>query len=295
MTTYCGYVAIVGRPNVGKSTLLNRILECKLSITSRKPQTTRHSILGVRTQADHQYVYVDTPGIHQGSKKVMNRMMNKTATSVLRDVDVIAFVVDGTHWQEEDDYVLSLIKSTTVPCFLVINKVDKIADKSQLLPWLEEMNKRHPFTAMIPLSAKTGLQVETLHEQLKPLLPEGPFLFPEDQYTDRSIKFLCAELLREKIFRLCGQELPYSTTVGIESYQDEGHLVRIHALILVDKESHKRMIIGDKGAKLKSMATQARTDMEQLLGKKVFLQCWCKVKSGWSDDERVLHDLGYGS
>ncbi|MDP3705454.1 MAG: GTPase Era [Legionellaceae bacterium] len=295
MTTYCGYIALVGRPNVGKSTLLNRILEYKLSITSRKPQTTRHSILGVRSEGDYQFVYVDTPGIHQGSKKVMNRMMNKTAVSVLRDVDVIAFVVDGTHWEDEDEYVLSLIKQTSIPCFLVVNKVDKIADKMQLLPWLDEMSKRHTFTAMIPLSAKTGVQVETLHQALQPYLPEGPFLFPEDQYTDRSIKFLCSELLREKIFRLCGQELPYSTTVGIESYQEEGELVRIHALVLVDKESHKRMIIGDKGAKLKSIATQARIDMEQLLGKKVFLQCWCKVKSGWSDNERVLRELGYDS
>ncbi len=295
MTTYCGYIALVGRPNVGKSTLLNRILEYKLSITSRKPQTTRHSILGVRSEGDYQFVYVDTPGIHQGSKKVMNRMMNKTAVSVLRDVDVIAFVVDGTHWQDEDDYVLSLIKQTAIPCFLVINKVDKIADKLQLLPWLDEMSKHHAFTAMIPLSAKTGVQVEMLHQALKPYLPEGPFLFPEDQYTDRSIKFLCSELLREKIFRLCGQELPYSTTVGIESYEEASELVRIHALVLVDKESHKRMIIGDKGAKLKSIATQARIDMEQLLGKKVFLQCWCKVKSGWSDNERVLRELGYDS
>lgn len=295
MTTYCGYIALVGRPNVGKSTLLNRILEYKLSITSRKPQTTRHSIIGVRTEEDYQFVYVDTPGIHQGSKKVMNRMMNKTAISVLRDVDVIAFVVDGTHWQDEDEYVLSLIKNATVPCFLVVNKVDKIADKMQLLPWLEEMSKRHTFAAMIPLSAKTGVQVDTFHQQLKPLLPEGPFLFPEDQYTDRSKKFLCSELLREKIFRLCGQELPYSTTVGIESYQEEEALIRIHALIMVDKESHKRMIIGDKGAKLKSIATQARLDMEQLLGKKVFLQCWCKVKSGWSDNERILKELGYDS
>jgi GTP-binding protein Era len=270
-------------------------LEHKLSITSRKPQTTRHSILGVRTEGDDQFVYVDTPGIHQGSKKIMNRMMNKTAVSVLRDVDVIAFVVDGTHWQDEDDYVLSLIKQTAIPCFLVVNKVDKIADKMQLLPWLDDMRKRHTFTAMIPLSAKTGVQVETLHHELKAHLPEGPFLFPGDQYTDRSIKFLCSELLREKIFRLCGQELPYSTTVGIESYQEEGELIRIHALILVDKESHKRMIIGDKGAKLKSIATQARIDMEQLLGKKVFLQCWCKVKSGWSDNERILKELGYDS
>lgn len=295
MTTHCGYIALVGRPNVGKSTLLNRIIQQKLSITSKKPQTTRHSILGIETDGDYQYVFVDTPGIHRGSKKTMNRMMNKTAISVLRDVDVIAFLVDGTHWTEEDDYVLHLVKQVSIPCFLVVNKVDKVNDKSQLLPYIEAINKRHAFAAIIPISAKNGTQVEQLHAAIKEHLPEGPHLFADDQFTDRSVKFLCAELLREKIFRLCGQELPYSTTVDIESYQDEENLVRIHALILVDKASHKRMIIGEKGSKLKTMASSARVDMEALLGKKVFLQCWCKVKTGWSDDERLLKQLGYGN
>ncbi|TAL60561.1 MAG: GTPase Era [Legionella sp.] len=293
MTSYCGYIALVGRPNVGKSTLLNNILQQKLSITSRKPQTTRHSILGIQTEGDYQFVYVDTPGIHQSNKKAMNKIMNKTAISVLRDVDVIAFIVDGTHWQEEDEYVLGLIKKTQMPCILVINKVDKIADKSQLLPWMEEMAQRHDFVAMIPISARTGVQVDELEEKIRGYLPEGPHLFPDDQFTDRSTKFLCAELIREKIFRFCGQELPYSVTVDIESYKDEGTLVRIHALILVEKDNHKAMIIGDKGQKLKEMATSARIDMEKMLGKKVFLQCWCKVKSGWSDDERMLKQLGY--
>jgi GTP-binding protein Era len=293
MTSYCGYIALVGRPNVGKSTLLNHILQQKLSITSKKPQTTRHSILGIRTENEHQYVYVDTPGIHQGSKKAMNRMMNKTAISVLRDVDVIAFIVDGTHWQEEDEYVLGLIKQGTAPCILVVNKVDKIVDKAQLLPWINEISQRHEFAAIIPLSAKTGIQVDDLQKKLVSYLPEGPHLFPHDQFTDRSTKFLCAELLREKVFRFCGQELPYAVTVDIESYKDEGALVRIHALILVEKDNHKRMIIGDKGQKLKEMATGARIDMEKMLGKKVFLQCWCKVKSGWADDERMLKQLGY--
>ena len=293
MTTYCGYIALVGRPNVGKSTLLNRILEQKLSITSRKPQTTRHSILGIRTEDNYQFVYVDTPGIHQGSKKTMNRMMNKTAINVLRDVDAVAFLVDGTHWEDEDEYVLSLIKNVHVPCFLLVNKVDKITDKTILLPWLEAMSKRHDFAAIIPLSAKTGVQVDTLQKRLQAVLPEGPHLFADDQFTDRSMRFLCAELLREKIFRQCGQELPYATTVEIESYKDEGKVIKIHALILVDKDSHKCMIIGDKGSKLKEMASSARVEMEELLGKKVFLQCWCKVKSGWSDDVRLLKQLGY--
>lgn len=294
MSSYCGYIALVGRPNVGKSTLLNCILEQKISITSKKPQTTRHSILGIRTEGEHQFVYVDTPGIHQsGSKKAMNRLMNKTALSVLRDVDVAAFVVDGTHWEDEDEYVLGLIKQANVPCILVVNKVDKIDDKAQLLPWIEHMSQKHEFAAIIPISAKTGIQVDELRAKLVNYLPEGPHLFPDDQLTDRPTKFLCSELLREKIFRFCGQELPYSVTVDIESFKDEGNLVRIHALILVEKDNHKRMIIGDKGQKLKEMATSARLDMEKLLGKKVFLQCWCKVKSGWADDERMLKQLGY--
>lgn len=293
MTSYCGYIALVGRPNVGKSTLLNHMVQQKLSITSKKPQTTRHSILGIRTEDAYQFVYVDTPGIHQGNKKAMNRMMNKTAIRVLGDVDVVAFVVDGTHWNEEDEYVLGLIKQSKVPCILVVNKVDKIVDKAQLLPWIEQISQRHDFAAIIPVSAKTGVQVDELQEKFVGYLPEGPHLFPDDQLTDRPIKFLCAELLREKIFRFCGQELPYAVTVDIESFKDEGNLVRIHALILVEKENHKRMVIGDKGQKLKEMATSARMDMEKLLDKKVFLQCWCKVKSGWADDDRILKQLGY--
>lgn len=293
MTSYCGYIALVGRPNVGKSTLMNRILQQKLSITSRKPQTTRHSILGIQTKEDYQFVYVDTPGIHQGSKKAMNRLMNKTANSVLRDVDVIAFVVDGTHWDEEDEYVLRLVKQAGVPAVLVVNKVDKIVEKTQLLPFLEKLSQLHEFAAIVPISAKTGVQVDELEQRLKTFLPEGPHLFGEDQFTDRSTRFLCAELLREKIFRRCGQELPYATTVDIESFKIEDEIVHIHALILVDKDNHKRIIIGNKGQKLKEMATSARLDMEHLLGKKVFLQCWCKVKSGWADDERLLKQLGH--
>lgn len=292
MTTYCGYIALVGRPNVGKSTLLNRILQQKLSITSRKPQTTRHSLLGIDTDGDYQSIYVDTPGIHQGSKKMMNRLMNKTAITVLRDVDIIAFLVDGTHWTDEDEYVLKLIKQTSAPCYLLVNKVDKINDKGILLPWIQDISVRHDFKAIIPLSAKTGDQVDTFKAQLKKDMPEGPHLFGEEEITDRPMRFLCSEVLREKIFRMCGQELPYTTMVDIESFKDEGELFRIHALILVDKESHKRMIIGEKGRKLKEMATSARLDMEKLLGKKIFLHCYCKVKSGWSDDERLLKQFG---
>ncbi|STX51871.1 GTP-binding protein Era [Legionella busanensis] len=293
MTSYCGYIALVGRPNVGKSTLLNHILQCKVSITSRKPQTTRHSILGIHTVDEYQFVYVDTPGIHQNQKKAINRLMNKTASSVLRDVDVAVFIVDGTHWTEEDEKVLKLIAQAEVPCILAINKIDKIADKGQLLPWIEKISQYHSFAAIIPLSAKTGAQVEELQKCLKDFLPEGPHLFADDQFTDRSTRFLCAELIREKVFRLCGQEIPYSTTVEIESFKEEEKLVRIHALIMLDKANHKPIIIGEKGQKLKDIATAARLDIEKLLGKKVFLQCWCKIKSGWSDNERFLKQLGY--
>ena len=295
MTTYCGYIALIGRPNVGKSTLLNQILQFKLSITSRKPQTTRHRILGIHTEGDHQFVYVDTPGIHQTDKKAINRMMNKAASHTLRDVDVIVFVVDCTKWTEQDDYVLELIKNNPKPTILALNKIDRIADKATLLPLIEKMNARYPFTSIIPLSAKTGTQIDALQQTLKPFLPESPHFFGEDQFTDRSIRFLCAELLREKIFRLCGEELPYATNVEIESFKEEENLIRIHALILVEKASHKRMLIGEKGQKLKEMATTARLDMEKLLDKKVFLQCWCKVKTGWADDERMLKQLGYDS
>ncbi len=295
MITHCGYIAIVGRPNVGKSTLLNKILKQKVSITSRKAQTTRHTILGIQTEESHQYIYVDTPGIHLHAKKMMNKMMNKSATSVLSDVDLILFVCDALRWTDDDEQVLSLIKRVDKPCYLILNKVDTFKDKSQLLPCLEEMSKKHAFTGMIPISAKTGDQLDALHACLHQVLPEGPHYFDKDQVTDRPTKFLCAEILREKVFRLCGQELPYGVTVDIESFkEDEAGVAHIHALVLVEKESHKRMIIGEHGTKLKTIASAARLDMEKLLDQKVFLKTWCKVKSGWSDDERLLKQLGYG-
>lgn len=293
MTTYCGYIALVGRPNVGKSTLLNKILEQKISITSRKPQTTRHSILGVRTDNQYQYVYVDTPGIHQGSKKAMNKLMNKTAIQTLNDVDYIVFVVEGNRFQDEDEYILNLIKKAPAPTILVINKIDMITDKAQLLPQIQKLSALHDFAEIIPLSAKKGTQVSVLHSTLQEKLPEGPHLFPEDQNSDRPVRFLCAEIIREKIFRLCDQELPYSTTVDLDLFEESDKLVKIHATILIDKESHKRMIIGDKGSKLKDISTRARQDIEKLLDKKVFLRCWCKVKSGWADSESMLKQLGF--
>jgi len=292
-TSYCGYIALIGRPNVGKSTLLNCIIREKVSITSRKPQTTRHRVMGIETRGNNQLVYVDTPGIHRKTVKAMNRLMNKAAISTLRDVDVIVWLIDGMQWKPDDDYILSMVQTASVPCVLVINKVDKITDKDLLLPWIQTLQQRHTFAAIVPLSAKDGTQVEALQTLLMSMVPEGPHLFPDDYYTDRSVRFQCAELLREKIFRFYGQELPYSMTVEIESFQETEELVKIHALITVDKASHKRMLIGEKGAKLKEVATLARHNMEKLLDKKVFLQCWCKVKTGWSDDERFLKHLGY--
>ncbi|MCH9690088.1 MAG: GTPase Era [Gammaproteobacteria bacterium] len=293
MVSTCGYIALVGRPNVGKSTLLNRILKEKLSITSRKPQTTRHIIRGILTEGESQMIYVDTPGIHQGGKQHMHRLMNQSAEATLYDVDVIVFVLEGTHFTEDDERVLNCIKKTDAPCILVLNKVDQVEDKNTLLPALSTLSQKHDFLNIIPLSAKTGVGVDDLQALLKPLMPEAPHLFEADQFTDRSQRFLCAELLREKIFRFTGQELPYSTTVDIESYEETEKLVKIQALILVERDNHKRMIIGERGSRLKTIASQARLDMERLLGQPVFLQCWCKVKSGWSDDARILKQLGY--
>jgi GTPase len=292
MTTYCGYIALVGRPNVGKSTLLNNLMSKKVSITSRKPQTTRHRVLGIQTVENFQYVFVDTPGIHRTQQQTMNQMMNQTALNVLHDVDVIWWLIDATRWTEDDELVHQALKDVDVPVCLIVNKIDKIKDKERLLPKLQEWQQLRNFFAMIPISAKTGAQVPHLLEVVRPLMPESPHLFYADQTTDRSVQFQIAEILREKIFRYSGDELPYATTVEVESMKDEGKMWRIHALIWVDKASHKRMLIGAKGEKMKLMATEARQDMEKLLGKKVFLHCFCKVKSGWAEDVRFLREMG---
>ncbi len=291
--SYCGYIALVGRPNVGKSTLLNRLLGQKISITSRKPQTTRHRILGIRTDKPHQYVYVDTPGIHEKKKNAMNRLMNKAAFYAIHDVDVICFVVDGLHFREEDEMVLNEIKKTEVPVILAINKVDKIANKAELLTYIDSIRKRHNFSEIVPISAKGGDNVDSLEETFKSYLPKGPHLFYDHQLTDRSTRFVISEFIREKVFRLSGQELPYATSVEIEKMETDDKLCKIHALILVERDSHKRMIIGKNGTKLKEIGTDARKSIEILLDKKVYLSLWVKVKQGWSDDERILKQLGY--
>lgn len=289
----CGYVAIVGRPNVGKSTLLNHILGQKLSITSRKPQTTRHRILGIVTRDNTQTVYVDTPGIHGEERKAINRYMNRAATAALRDVDLVLFVVDAMKWTPDDELVVQKLKAVSVPVLLVINKVDEIADKDVLLPRIEELTKLYGFAEVVPVSALGGHNVSQLQEIVAKRLPLSPPFFREDQITDRSPRFLAAEIVREKVMRQLGDEVPYELTVEIEEFKQEGKLKRISALILVERDGQKAIVIGDGGQRLKRIGTDARIDMEKFFGGKVMLSLWVKVKGGWSDDERALKSLGY--
>lgn len=294
VVTRCGLVAIVGRPNVGKSTLMNHLVGQKLSITSRKPQTTRHRLLGVTTQEDAQIVYVDTPGLHsRNADKALNRFMNRTVTSVIRDVDVILFVVDQLHWTAGDEEVLQALQHNSAPVLLIINKIDQIDDKSTLLPLIEAHAARYPFREIVPLSALKGHNVRDLEKSIITYLPTGPFLFPEDQITDRNARFLAAEFVREKITRQLGQELPYGVAVEIEEFSQKGDVLHISALILVERNGQKRIIIGSGGSRLKLIGSEARQEMERLFESRVMLQLWVKVKAGWSDDERALRSLGY--
>jgi len=289
----CGYVAIVGRPNVGKSTLLNHILGQKLSITSRKPQTTRHRILGIVTRDNTQTIYVDTPGIHGDERKAINRYMNRAATSALKDVDLVLFVVDGLKWSPDDDLVMSKIKVSSLPVMLVINKVDEVTDKEALLPRINQLIQQHGFVEVVPVSALRGHNMDRLQELVADRLPVSPPFFPEDQITDRSSRFLAAEIVREKVMRQLGDEVPYELTVEIEEFKQEGKLKRISALILVERDGQKAIVIGDGGQRLKRIGMDSRLDMEKLFGGKVMLSLWVKVKGGWSDDERALKSLGY--
>jgi len=289
-----GYVAIIGRPNVGKSTLINRVLGQKLCITSRRPQTTRHRILGIKTSDDSQLIYVDTPGLHIDDKRAMNRYMNRAAASSIDDVDVILFLVDGMNWTDEDERVLERLKENAkAPVILVINKVDKLADKEALLPQIEKLSTYFDFANVLPISARKGVNVDQLEQEIKKLIPEGDLIFPEDQLTDRSSRFLAAELVREQLFRHLGQELPYSITVEIEQFDDEKKLYRIGAVIYVERDGQKSIVIGKKGELLKSVGKDARLEMQSLFGRKVFLRLWVKVREGWGDNERMLKNLGY--
>jgi GTP-binding protein Era len=287
-------VAIVGRPNVGKSTILNQILGQKVSITSRKPQTTRHRIMGIDTLDNRQAIYVDTPGLHGDEKKAINRLMNRAAASSLGEVYLVLFIIEGTRWTADDELVLSKIKQANVPCWLVVNKTDKVTDKAELMDTLKALNERHNFENVIPVSAKKNQQIDHLRQLVLKSLPESEFYFPEDYVTDRSSRFMAAEIIREKLMRFTGDELPYATTVEIEQFKlTPRGIYHINGLILVERETQKRMIIGKSGSHLKTMGAEARKDMEALFDNKVFLELWVKVKSGWADDERALRSLGY--
>ena len=291
----CGFVAIVGRPNVGKSTLLNHILGQKISITSRKPQTTRHQILGVRSSDSAQVIYVDTPGIHNRRSTAINRYMNRAASSVLEDVDLVLFVVQAMQWTEEDDTVMHRLEKIEAPVLLVVNKIDKIDEKNELSPYIEKLNTKRRFDAVIPISALHTLNIAELEAEVDRRLPENEAFFPEDQITDRSIRFLSAEIIREKLVRELGQELPYTTAVEIERFEEQEKLTRIFATIYVETKGQKAIIIGRKGSRLKSIGTKARVDIEKMLDGKVYLELWVKIREGWSNDERALASLGYSN
>lgn len=293
-TTYCGFIAIVGRPNVGKSTLLNKILGQKISITSRKAQTTRHRIVGIHTEGAYQAVYVDTPGLHIEEKRAINRLMNRTASSAIGDVDLIIFVVDGTHWNDDDEMVLNKLRAAKSPVVLAINKVDNIKNKEDLLPFITEISAKFEFAQIVPISAEKGKNVDELEKIVRGSLREGLHHFPEEYVTDRSQRFMASEIIREKLMRFTGDELPYSVTVEIEQFKlNERGTYEINGLILVEREGQKKMVIGNKGQKIKQIGIEARSDMERLFDNKVHLELWVKVKSGWADDERALRSLGY--
>lgn len=291
--TRCGFIAIVGRPNVGKSTLLNHLLRQKVSITSRKPQTTRHRILGINSDAEHQCIYVDTPGLHSNQKKALNKVMNNTVVSVINDVDLILFLIEKTNFNEGDHRVLELLSKTHTPVLLLINKIDLVKDKESLLPHINALSKQQDFNEIVPVSALGGHNLRKIEELVKSYLPRREFLFPEDQVTDRSSRFLAAELIREKVIRQLGDELPYEVTVEIENFQQQESILHIHGLILVDKPGQKKILIGKDGERLKRIGSSAREDMETAFETKVMLNLWVKVKSGWADDERALQSLGY--
>lgn len=292
--TFAGLVAIVGRPNVGKSTLLNKLVGQKVSITSKKPQTTRHRIVGIDTREQYQTVYVDTPGLHIEEKRAINRLMNRAAASSILDVEFVLFVVEGTRWTDDDQMVLNKLIAAGKPVMLVVNKVDLFKDKEQLLPHLQWLGQQLNFIEVVPLSAETGDNVDALRQVVQKHLPPCEFFFPDDYVTDRSQRFMAAEIVREKLMRFLGDELPYSVTVEIERFKWEEKHYHIAALVLVERDSQKKMVIGNKGERMKRIATEARQDMEAMMEQPVFLQVWVKVKSGWADDERALRSLGYG-
>lgn len=287
-----GTIAIVGRPNVGKSTLLNHLIGEKISIVSRKAQTTRHRIMGILTRPDAQFVFVDTPGFQTKHTNALNRAMNRGVTQALSDVDVVIFVLDADHFDDRDKAVIKLLPQDR-PVILAVNKIDQIKEKAKLLPLLDTLAKAYPFSAIVPVSAAKGSQLDVLLAEVRKHLPNDDLLYGEDEITDKSERFLASEYIREKLFRLIGDELPYAATVEVEKFELDGALRRISAAIVVDRQAHKGIVIGKGGETLKRIATEARQDMERLFDGKVFLEIFVKVKSGWADDERLLKSLGY--
>lgn len=289
----CGFVAIVGRPNVGKSTLMNTLLGQKISITSRKRQTTRHKILGIKSSEQLQVIYVDTPGLHLGGKTAMNRYMNRAATTVFNDVDLVLFVVDINKWTLEDDNVLQKLKREKVPVMLLINKVDKLNQKEKMLPIIADLSKKMAFTEVMPVSAKKGSNLDTLQKLVENYLPDSGPLFPEEQITDKSERFIAAEIIREKLMRRLQQELPYALTTEIEKFKVENNILHIAAVIWVERDTQKKIVIGKSGDVLKEIGKSARIDMEKMFERKVHLDLWVKVKEGWTDSETLMKRMGY--
>lgn len=289
----CGYIALIGRPNVGKSTLMNHLLGQKISITSRKPQTTRHRILGIKTSSEGQLIFVDTPGMHDGEQRALNRYLNRTADISLLGVDLIVWLLDGLEWQDYDDIIVKKLERACLPVILAINKVDKVKDKDALLPFLAKIQKRFAFKHIIPISALKGNNLEQLETLMLEYLPDSKLIYPEDQITDRSERFLVAEIIREKLIRRLGQELPYALTVEIERYEEGERLTKIYAIVWVERNTQKNIVIGKQGAMLKNIGSDARSDIEALIDNKVYLQLWVKVKKGWANNERALRSLGF--
>ena len=289
----CGFVALIGRPNVGKSTLMNHLLKQKISITSRKPQTTRHRILGINTTEAGQAIYMDTPGMHNSEKRALNRYLNRTAETTLLGVDVIVWLIDGLSWHEYDEVIFKKLEQAGLPVILAVNKVDKVKDKDAILAFFAEAQHRFPFEHLVPISALKRTNLDQLESLIMTLLPVSDLIYPEDQITDRPERFLAAEIVREKLTRRLGDELPYSLTVEIERYEELPGITKIYAIIWVERLTQKNIVIGTQGEMLKKVGTDARFDIEKLIGQKVYLQLWVKVKKNWSDNERAMQSLGF--
>ncbi len=288
-----GFAALIGQANVGKSTLMNHLLGQKLSITSRKPQTTRHRILGIDTSPEGQVIYLDTPGMHKGGKRALNRYLNRTADTALLGVDVVVWLTDRLYWQDFDETIAGKLQRAGLPVILAVNKVDRITAKEEMLEFFDQAQKHFPFTHIVPISALKGINLDRLKSLILELLPEGGQIYPEEQITDRPERFLVAEIVREKLTRRMAQELPYALTVEIERYQELPSITKIYAIIWVERDTQKNMVIGKQGQLLKKVGSDARQDIQKLLGQKVYLQLWVKVKKGWSDNERALQSLGF--